>query len=201
MPMIRVLKTYIAENKTWFKFTLQWFLVSVLIGAIVFFFKPTLLDQILELFKDKFGADPDQNLKNLAKEIFVQNTIACLIAIFGGIIFGISSFAILFFNGFIIGVVLISILLIPGNPARNLAFLFGGLVPHGIFELPAFFISSALGLRIGTEYLSRASAGRRGQVFLQNLKRVVIVLPFIVFLLAIAAVVEVFISGSIVGNF
>src|SRR5205807_4172647 len=76
---------------------------------------------------------------------------ACLIALVGGIFFGVSSFLILFFNGFIIGFVVLSLLFIPGNPLRNVLYIIAGLVPHGIFELPAFFISRSEERRVGKD--------------------------------------------------
>src|SRR6185503_3628718 len=99
--MNEIIKTYVNDNRVWFKFVLQWFFVAMLLGAVTFFFRPELLNQILELFRDKFGPNPEPNL-NLAKEIFLQNSTACLIALIGGIFFGITSFLIILFNGFIL---------------------------------------------------------------------------------------------------
>ena len=70
------------------------------------------------------------------------------------------------------------------------------LIPHGIFEIPAFITASALGLMLGQALLlelqGRGNAARRaselGSVFLR------VVVP----LLAIAAVVEAFITPAII---
>jgi stage II sporulation protein M len=189
------------DNREWIKTVSKIFLVALALGALAYLTKPELLEQVLGVFKDKFGSEIPVRDAGFAKEIFLQNSLACLLALVGGIVFGISSTLIVFLNGFIIGFVIMVLLTIPGSPFRNLEYIILGLVPHGIFEIPAFLLASALGLRLGTEWLRQESAGHRWQVVKQNALRVVSSMPVLAIMLLIAAFIEVFVSGSLVDNF
>jgi len=86
------------------------------------------------------------------------------------------------------------------NVLSGVLIIVTGLVPHGIFELPAVLIAAALGLRFGTEWLRQESKGHRGEVLKNNLIRAIVCLPAIALVLFIAALIEVFASGKLVGN-
>jgi stage II sporulation protein M len=188
------------DNRAWFKTALNWFLVAAVAGGLTFFVKPDFIQQIVNIFQSKFGPEPARNI-TLAKEIFTQNSIATLIALVGGVFFGISSFFIILFNGFIIGFVITALFFIPGNYFHNLLYIILGLAPHGIFEIPAFILASALGLRLGLEWTRSESAGKRLEVFKQNCFRALQSIPSLLILLAIAAVLEVFVSGHFADKF
>jgi stage II sporulation protein M len=188
---------YYYDNKKWIVVTVRLFVVAAFLGAVAFFVRPNLLNQIVQIFESKFGPEPARDI-NLVKELFIQNSEACAIALIGGVILGISAFVTVFLNGFVIGFVILTLLIIPGNPLRNIGYVVLGLVPHGLFELPAFLLSSALGMRLGIEWIQKSSQGQRWQVFRQNLKRVVYSIPALAILLAIAAFTEVYISGYFV---
>lgn len=194
------LQEYFYENKPWIVAVAKLFLVAIVVGGIAFLSHPGLIDQILGVFTDKFGPEPARDI-NFARQIFLQNAEASALALFGGILLGLSSVVIVFLNGFIIGFVVVALLSLPGDAAHNFAFVFLGLAPHGIFEIPAFLLASALGLRLGVEWILKSSIGRRGQVFVENLKRAIYVIPLIGIMLLIAAFVEVFVSGQFVSNF
>lgn len=200
MDIKTLIRNFYQDNKPWFRFVLQWFMLAAIVGGATFLFKPSLITQIANIFKDKFGEFPAENFA-LARQIFYQNTIACMLALIGGIFFGITSYIIILFNGFIIGFVVTALLFAPGNLGRNILYILAGLAPHGIFELPAFWIASGLGIRLGTEYLGRSKKGSRGATFKMNLFRVAKAAPVVISLLAIAAIFEVFISGKLTRNF
>jgi stage II sporulation protein M len=185
-----MIKRFYNENKPWVDSILRLFVVAIFLGALAYLIKPDLMNQIIGIFQQKFGPEPVRNV-SLAKEIFLQNATACLLALVGGIIFGISSLVVVFFNGFIIGFVVLSLLLLPGNIGSNLWYLILGLLPHGIFELPAFLISSALGLRLGLEWIQKDSRGKRYEIFRNNLRRIAYAIPWLAIMLLIAAFVEV----------
>ncbi len=68
------------------------------------------------------------------------------------------------------------------------------MIPHGVVEIPAIFVASALGVWIGL-VTWRASRGRIDRpTFADALERAFWVLVGIGILLAIAAVVEAFVS-------
>lgn len=119
--------------------------------------------------------------------IFSHNLFSATIAVFAFFFFGIVSLISLFVNGIIIGVIL-------NVFAKEVGLLTVTvlLLPHGIVELPAFFLSTALGLWLGIKFAKSFSPDHHFKqhfffafkVFLQ------IILPM--FLLA--ALIESFIT-------
>src|SRR3989344_2767875 len=176
--MIQFYRNLFSENRHWLKLVTNWFLLAAIFGGITFFIKPDLLQVILKEFADRFGENPDLNFA-FALQIFSQNIIASLIVLFGFVI--VSMFSLT-------------------NVLSGVLIIVTGLVPHGIFELPAVLIAAALGLRFGTEWLRQESKGHRGEVLKNNLIRAIVCLPAIALVLFIAALIEVFASGKLVGN-
>jgi stage II sporulation protein M len=78
------------------------------------------------------------------KFIFFNNIKSSFLSLVGGIFFGAIPLFATIVNGFLIGFV--SNLSVSAEGVISL----WKLVPHGIFEIPAIFISFACGLRFGT---------------------------------------------------
>lgn len=109
--------------------------------------------------------------------IFLKNAFTCFLAILLGPLLGIFPMFSAFINGGLIGWF---------ARKEGLIILFA-IVPHGIFELPAFFISVAIGLKLGREVLKK-----KGD---RNLKRELgnglrAFFTLILLLLVIAAIIE-----------
>lgn len=67
--------------------------------------------------------------------------------------------------------------------------VFLAIVPHGIFELPAFLLSAAIGLRLGREVLKRKGERHLKKELWNGLRMyLILILP----LLLIAALIESF---------
>jgi len=187
------------DNREWLKISAAWFILAALVGSAMVFIKPDLLASIIAGFRDRFGDSPALDM-NLAWQIFLQNLTASAVALFGGFFLGLGAVFVVGINGFILGFVVTSILISVASLPAALILIFGGIVPHGILELSAFFLAGAIGLRLGTQWLGHASAGQRWPVLKQNWKQAVLFFPLITIVLFLAALVEVFISGRIVGN-
>lgn len=137
-----------------------------------------------------FSQVADDSSLMLAAKIFLNNLQACVILFLGGATFGLLTIFILLSNGLVIGIFVNEIKDVIGPLG-----LAAGLAPHGIFELPAIFISGALGLALAmalvTELMGRgdavAEATRMGGQFLR------IVVP----LLVVAAIIEGFITPAL----
>lgn len=196
MNIISFYRSLFSQNRYWFKLVLIWFVVSFLLGIAAYYYYPGLLKDILQIFTDKFGTEPALN-SNLVFSIFLNNIKASAIGLFGGLLLGLGSFIIVTTNGFLIGYVVVSIFSLSERPSDGLVFLLSGLLPHGIFEIPAFLIAAALGLKLGLEWISKDALGRRWEVFRKNLIIVLLSLPSIALLLLVAAFVEVFVSGKL----
>jgi uncharacterized membrane protein SpoIIM required for sporulation len=117
--------------------------------------------------------------------IFLNNSFTCFLDIILGPLIGIFPMFSAFINGGLLG----------WFAQEEGLIIFLAIVPHGIFELPAFLLSAAIGLRLGREVLKRKGE-RHLKKELKNGLRVflVLVLP----LLIIAAFIEsVLISAAI----
>jgi stage II sporulation protein M len=191
---------YVQDNKRWLAFALKLFFIAMVAGALGYFFKPDFIKQIAKVFTEKFGANPVPNF-HLVKEIFLQNAIVSAIVLIGGMVFGITSFFIIFVNGFILGFIFLSVFFGSGNLIGNFLYLILGLLPHGIFEIPAFLVASSSGLRLGTEWMQKSSSGKRFYVWKKDLGRAFRVFPLILLALIIASFVEVFVTGRIISYF
>ena len=89
-----------------------------------------------------------------------------------------------FFNGVVVGYVVESVSAIEGMGFFSLVFM---LLPHGVFELPAVFISFGMGLRLGLSLFSKNPLDDFGYRLGQSAN----VLLFVVLpLLIIAAIIE-----------
>jgi stage II sporulation protein M len=167
------------------------FSVSIGLGVFSVLQDPSLGEGILELFRDQvasqFLSDPPPLL---AFKIFLNNLGSCLLLFLGGVTLGAFTLLILTVNGLLIGAVVEFV-----RQQQGTIFVVAALVPHGIFEIPAFILAGALGLLLGQELVSEwyregdaaQAAGELARPFVR------IVVP----LLAIAAIVEAFITPAI----
>ena len=196
IPYLIYLKTLFLSHKRWAKLVLWLFLGGIIAGLTYAFFDVSLLKTIINSFQDKLGNLPPG--WPLVFAIFWQNLQVAAFCLFGGLIFGVLPIGIVVMNGFILGyVVTIFFRLLPVNFYFKIALVSLTLLPHGIFELPAIFISAALGIKLGLNWMSRGAAGQRKKIFKQDLFDAIKILPLIILVLFLAAVIEVFVSGKL----
>lgn len=144
------------------------------------------------IFSGEFGF-LDEILKGLLEQIeglsasgiilfILQNNLKsafCGLAL--GVLLGIFPVATSFFNGLVLGYVMKGVWFDSGLGR------FWMILPHGVFELPAIFISLALGLKLGMFVFSK----NKGVEFMERAKNSMIIFVFIVVpLLIVAAVIE-----------
>jgi stage II sporulation protein M len=105
---------------------------------------------------------------------------------------GISTLFTLGINGALVGV-LLSLSVQEGMPLLPLIML--GIMPHGIFELFAFFLCGAIGLKFGYHCVASPLPGiNRVESFRYIWKEAISILPLVVTLLILSAFVEMFIT-------
>jgi len=141
-----------------------------------------------------------QNLEELLPEdfeltawfVFANNARVYLLLVLGAVSLGLGTVFVLAFNGVLVGwVVGIAAPQIGVGPVLAL------LVPHGIFELPAFWLAGGVGLRLvhlavnylrgrRDHFLSRPEWRRTGLLVLVGLV-----------LVAVASVVEVYVTPAV----
>lgn len=127
----------------------------------------------------------------LAIEIFLNNLRTTIIMLLGGTFLFIP-LLILMVNGFLVGFVLRLFL----EEGHSIFEFIQSLFLHSIFELPAVFISAAIGIRIGLAYI--LPKGNRVVAVSERIKEagaiyVAIVIP----LLLLAAFAEAYISMAL----
>ena len=98
----------------------------------------------------------EQRKMVFSTQLMTNNTKVAILCLAMGITFGIGTLVLLFYNGVILGVVVLDYL-----RAGYAPFLFGWLLPHGSIEIPAFLIAGQAGLVLGG-----ALIGRRGNISL-----------------------------------
>lgn len=124
---------------------------------------------------------------NTAISIFVNSILNCIIAIASGIFLGILPLTSIMTNGMALGWYTSIIL-----PRTCMAYIMASSIPYGLFEMPAVWLSSAIGLKLGYS-LIRSLTGKKGLV--QEIRKgarafIYLILPFI----AITTVLNTFIS-------
>jgi stage II sporulation protein M len=172
--------------------TLLLFFTTMCVGWIGSAQNPAIGDQLMSLFeKEVAGEMSADNPVDMCAKLFCNNLGACILLFLGGASFGILTIFIMSINGIVIGAIMEIV-----HETHSALFVAAALVPHGIFEIPAFIISGALGILMAQGLIaewygdgdSAKEAGRYGRLFL------FIVLP----LVAAAACVEAFITPVII---
>ena len=125
--------------------------------------------------------------------IFIRNTMTTTLNISLGPIFGLFPLFSLLINGYLIGGIVIEI-----SKSYGFAYALKGILPHGIFEIPAYLYSSILGLRVAHIAIKNSFKGDEFiNVYINSLyKEMKIVVP----LLLIAAFIEAFITTALLGH-
>ena len=171
---------FLKESKKFIWIVLGLFLAFALIG----FFIPVpdvISKQIFEFIKEILGKTENMSQGQLIKFIFLNNIQSSFLGMVFGVFLGIFPVISTIANGYLLGFV--------ANFAiqENGIFSLWRILPHGIFELPAVFISFALGLRIGASIFSKKKFRKFNETFISCLKIfVLIIIP----LLIIAAIIE-----------
>ena len=171
---------YLKDSKKFIWIVIWIFIASALIGF--FIPAPEIISQkIFEFIKEILLKTDGMSQSQLISFIFLNNVQSSFYGMIFGVFIGIFPIIFIAVNGYLLGFV------------ANLAIQDGGIFslwrifPHGIFELPAVFISFALGLRIGVSIFNRKKFRKFNENFISCLKVfVLIIIP----LLIIAAIIE-----------
>jgi len=165
---------FLNESKKFMIYSSLIFLISFLIGFL-FKLPESINSKLLGIIKEIFNQTKDMSPLQLTSFIIFNNLKSTFFGILLGIFFGIFPFLSLVLNGIILGIV--SSLSVTQQGVLSLWKIF----PHGIFELPAVFISLGLGLKIG--YLTIKSQKKEIMEFLFNSLKIyfLIVFPLIIF--------------------
>ena len=127
----------------------------------------------------------------LALFLWGKNLLASALALVGGFLtFSLLPVLTLIFNGVIVGYAIKPILYLHGTD-----FLLASLIPHGILELPAFFLAASVGIYMGIEQALKL-INKRPKTY--SAKTAAKFFVYIIFpLLLVAAFIEAFITPLI----
>lgn len=161
------------------------FILILTSSALSFWFNPktAVFDMTIDRIKDYATGLDGKNFFDIASFIFMNNIRASFLMLLIGFIPFIPAIVNIS-NGIIIGLVMRAKVDATGNPALILA-----LMPHGIFEIPAICIATALGLGISMRLINKRFNEKmtlKEQLILSMILFLIIVLP----LLVIAAIIE-----------
>jgi stage II sporulation protein M len=172
--------------------TLLLFFTTIMVGWIGAALNPSVGQDLLKLFEKEVAGQMDgANPYDMCLKLFANNLQACVLLFLGGASFGILTIFIMSLNGIVIGAIMELV-----SKDHTALFVAAAILPHGIFEIPAFIISGALGILLAQSLIAEwysgedaaADARRLGQLF------VLYALP----LVATAAVIEAFITPVVI---
>ena len=187
-------RAYRAQLAPYLCASLVFFLVGAGAGLVIVNEMPDLANRFVEnlagFVKGFAGMAPWQ----LAIAIFLNNSIKTLIAILLGTLFGIVPCIFLLANGAALGLALsLSI------QSRGLWISLVSIVPHGVIELPAVFLGTSVGLLLGMRTLRRLGARPETPIGAEIGLGIRYFCAVIAPLLLLAALVEAFVTASLVG--
>lgn len=171
---------YLKESKKFIYWIVGIFFFFVLIG----FFVPvpeSIASKLAEIIQELIAQTEGLSRFELIRFIFLNNLWSSFIGMIFGFFFGIFSILVAVFNGYLLGFV--SSLVVK---EENI-FVLWRLLPHGVFELPAIFISLGLGLRFGTFFLKKNKADAFRKYFWNSIR---VFLTIVFPLLVVAAIIE-----------
>lgn len=198
---------YLRECKWYIWILFAFFIFSALIGFFIVPLSPDLTEIISRSLRGIIDQTENLNVYELILFIFKNNAWVSLEGVFSpllildvlfkgsdllaflsslvfvplGYLLGIIPFFLSFVNGVVLGFVMSKVYLVSGFSD------FWRLLPHGIFELPAVFISLGLGLRLGTFLFSENPVIEFKRRFIGSVK---VFLTIVIPLLVIAAIIE-----------
>lgn len=187
----KFIEEYFHRNKNLIILSATIFILSVLLGAI---FNESIKQLATEIIKKMLEEIPMESVSENALNLFINNIIANLTILFGGLLFSILSVFAILVNGLLIGYV---------YSIATPTIFFVGTIPHGIFEITAIILSltGAFILTKTELIIIQALFSKRLHEELDNIKVYIkdvvftIVVTFI--LLVIAAIIEAAITPAL----
>jgi len=164
------------------------FITGIPAGILAY---PLIKDTLPSLLKYAFAGVLTGSTAEIILKVFLRNTTASLIMLLTGITI-ITPLALLALNGLFVGL----ILQFAQERGISTIKIISGIIPHGIFELPAIFLSAALGIRVGIAIVTSKGARKKAgwRAFKEaSAAYIAVVIP----LLIIAAAVEILVSRNL----
>jgi stage II sporulation protein M len=172
------------------------FVLCIILGYAIATLEPSMTDKLLSGLEQKAADLSSLSPLGMAWGIFVNNASGCLLAIALGLILGIYPAFFIASNGVIIGAALSMVIVKYGAVVGILVFIIG-LLPHGIFELSAVFISAAMGIKLAYDLIRSVIKSDLNIIKNSVWEALQMYLFWILPILLVAAFIEVFVTGTI----
>jgi stage II sporulation protein M len=186
-------RAYLRQLMPYLRGSLTLFTLGIVLGVAAVYQAPALVDPFVETLANFIKTFTGMPQWKLAIAIFLNNSLKTLMAILLGTVLGIMPVLFLLANGIALGLAFSLSL-----QARGLWASLVSIVPHGVFELPAVFLGTSIGLMLGIRSMRRL-LGRPDTMVNAGLSHglkyyFTVILP----LLALAALVEAFVTAALV---
>jgi stage II sporulation protein M len=153
---------------------------------------PVIGENLMKLFeKEVAGQIMGKDSVDIFVKLFLNNLEACILLFLGGASFGILTIFIITLNGILIGAIMEIV-----HKDHSIGFVVAAILPHGIFEIPAFIISGAIGILLAQSLINEWYTGTDTAEDAKKFARTFIL--YVLPLVAIAAFVEAFITPIII---
>lgn len=140
------IRDYLHQQRMVLAVALATFILGILLGVVFYESLQQMMLQFFEQLQEKIG--PATWGSELFIKIFLNNVLAALMFIATGLFFGIYPFIGLIVNGMAVGYLWQAVDAAGQDPWKM--FLYG-ILPHGIFEIPAILLAAAFGMRLGLQ--------------------------------------------------
>jgi len=163
--------------------------------AVGYFSAEKVSEQLIRMLGEEFSSFTELPAPLLALAIFANNSSKTLIIMLLGVFFAVPPILFILVNGFVLGVVGFEVV-----EYKGALFLVLGVLPHGVFEVFAATLSTALGIKIGIAAYRRA---RKRSFELQHTLKLCLKTYFsrVIPSLFLAAVIETYVTPLFLGGF
>ena len=186
----------INAKRTHVTFACALFLIGVLVSLIMIlvdreyaslFIPYNYIQAVTQNDPGTAASSGDLNYSLLSAGIMTNNITVSLTAFAGGVTAGLSTVYILFYNGLFMG----ALSGLAGTEGYDMLNFYSLILPHGLIELTAIFISGACGFIIGQSILVPGDLKRKDS-FIKGAKEAAYLVPGIITMLVIAGLIEGF---------
>lgn len=194
MQSLRILR----QNRSYILLAAALFMIGWVLGAV---FQEALMDLVATSLQHLQDIVEKTQAKNsplyTSGVIFLNNLMASFAMMLYGIPFAFLTVFALLLNGLTVGVVF----QMAGEHGPMWEMVVYGLLPHGIFELPAIFIAAAFGIKLGLIWFRPLPEMTRLQSFKHVFREVFSISWVIVLLLVVAGLVEGLVTPVLLETF
>jgi stage II sporulation protein M len=168
------------------------FFSTITVGWIGAAENPSIGQDLIKLFEKEVAGQMDStNPYDMFAKIFANNLEACILLFLGGATLGILTVFIMSLNGIVIGAIMELV-----SKDHTPLFVAAAILPHGIFEIPAFILAGAIGILLARSLIAEWYSGNDAAADARRFGRLFVL--YILPLVAIAAFVEAFITPVVI---